>query len=181
MELPERLDPVPLLALTHTCHDAAYPDDPPSQKQGKNKTKLQAQANERRRWLQHNLHRLDRALRDFGDLLQSSATKAAVHEALLLTGEAGQGKTHLFCDAAKRAVEADQPAIVLFGGRLSGRNVWSEVAEQFGLGQIGSEKLIGGMQAAAEASNAPFLLLLERVERSCRAHGLAGGTSRPTC
>ena len=164
MKLPKRLDPAPLLHLTHTCYDAAnaaYPHDPPREQQGK-ETKHQTHTYLHSS-LQHDLDRLTRALQDFEDLLQSSATEAAFHSALLLTGEAGQGKTHLFCDAAKRAVDTGWPAIVILGGRLSGHHIWSEVAEQLGLGEIGSERLIGAMQAAAEASNAPFLLLLDAL------------------
>ena len=121
VELPRRLDREPLLTLTHACYDAAkeaYQYDPPQGKQEK-ETKRQVQANGRG-LLQHYLSRLFSALRDFEDLLQSSATGASIHGALLLTGEAGQGKTHLFCDAAKRAVAAGQPAIVILAERLSG-------------------------------------------------------------
>ena len=48
--------------------------------------------------------------------MESTATQAAEHGALLLTGEAGQGKTHLFCDVAQRAVKAGRPAIVYWAG-----------------------------------------------------------------
>ena len=86
---------------------------------------------------------------------------------MLLTGEAGQGKTHLLCDLSKRAVAVKRPTILLLAGRLSGRNFWSEVAELLGLGKdVGSEVLIGGMQAAAEAANAPFLLLLDALNET---------------
>ena len=116
--------------------------------------------------LRHYLRTLNRALAAFETLLQSRASEAAERGALLLTGEAGQGKTHLFCDAAERAAEARQPAIVILAGRLSGRNVWSEIASQLGLGQAGSEVLIGAMQAAAQASNAPFLLLIDALNEA---------------
>ena len=62
--------------------------------------------------------------------MQSTATEAAGHGALVLTGEAGQGKTHLFCDSAQRAVDAGRPAILILGGQLSGRSVWSEIADR---------------------------------------------------
>ena len=52
-------------------------------------------------------------------------------------------------------------------GSCPGGNVWSEVAEQLGLGQeVGSEVLLGAMQAAAEASGAPFLLLLDALNEA---------------
>ena len=169
IELPVLLDPKALLNATHTFGTAAhnaYPhDDSPRPKQGKT-TKRQAAASERRRSLQYYLHRLLDALQDFEGLLESTATQAADHGALLLTGEAGQGKTHLFCDVAQRAVDAGQPAIVLLGGQFSGRRVWSEIADRLGLGPVGSEVLIGAMQAAAEASNAPFLLLIDALNEA---------------
>ena len=153
--LPSRLDPDRLLDLTRACHnaaDAAHPHD--------------LSPDERRRSLQYDLHRLAGTLRDFEKLLQSGATKAAQHGALLLTGEAGQGKTHLFCDVGQRAVQANRPAAVLLGGRFSGHQVWSDIADQLGLGHVGSEELLAGMQAAAEASNAPFLLLLDALNEA---------------
>lgn len=109
------------------------------------------------------------ALKRFNEFLRSPATKAATSGALLVAGEAGQGKTHLFCDAAMHAVDANRPAILMMGGRLSGRNVLSEIAEQLGL--AGSEELIGAMQAAAEASNAPFLLLIDALNEAEKPEG----------
>ncbi len=166
---PDRLDPTPLLDATHAVREAAhsaYPhDDSPRPKQEKT-TKHRAATSERHRSLQHYLRRLLAALRDFEDLLEGTATKATGHGALLLTGEAGQGKTHLFCDAGQRAVNAGRPAIVLLGGQFSGRRVWSEIADRLGLGQVGSEVLIGAMQAAAEASNAPFMLLIDALNEA---------------
>ena len=165
--LPARLDRVRLLAVTRKVHDAAdvaYPSDP--LRRNRRATERQLRTQERRYSLQHYLRALSRALEAFETLLHSRATEATERGALLLTGESGQGKTHLFCDAAERAVETRQPAIVILAGRLSGRNVWSEITSQLGLGQVGSEVLIGAMQAAAQASNAPFLLLIDALNEA---------------
>jgi hypothetical protein len=105
-------------------------------------------------------------LSEFIAFLDAGASKAVERGALLLTGEAGQGKTHLLCDVGERGVESDRPAIVLLGGRLSGRRFWADCAEYLGLPQIGGEALLGGMRAAAEASNAPFLLLVDALNES---------------
>ena len=164
---PARLDRGRLLAVTREVHDAArgaYPSDPPRRQ--RRPTKRQVRTRERRYALRHYLRALNRALAAFETLLQSRASEAAERGALLLTGEAGQGKTHLFCDAAERAVQARQPAIVVLAGRLSGRNVWSEIANLLGLGHVGSEVLIGAMQAAAQASNSPFLLLIDALNEA---------------
>ena len=165
VELPERLDQNILAELTIPCLSAtndAFPRDPVLPNQGA-ATKKQTHKNERRTRLKRDLQDLVTALQDFDDLLQSSAVKAVDAGVLLLSGDAGQGKTHLFCDISRRAIENGQPAVLIFGGRLSGRDVWSELAKRLGLEHIGSEYLTGAMQAAAEASNAPFLLLIDAL------------------
>lgn len=164
IELPVRLDPTPLLDATYAVREAAFKAHPytPATVQGDLVT-ADASTEGQRSSLRHYLHELENALEGFENLLQSGATEAACHGALLLTGDAGQGKTHLFCDAAQRAVNDGRPAIVLLGGQLSGRHVWSEIADRLGLSQVGSEVLIGAMQAAAEASNAPFMLLIDAL------------------
>ncbi len=163
IELPKRIDKDRLLNLTCTCREkahAVYRHNPLHGRQGNIKNPFSRQDEQIR------LRRLIGALAEFESLLVSDATQAAVQGALLLTGEAGQGKTHLFCDASQRAVHTGLPAMIILGGRLSGRNIWSEVAGQFGVGDIGSDTLLQGMQAAAEASNAPFLLFFDALNET---------------
>lgn len=161
--LPQRLEQEALLAITQDCMGLIhYPDQPrPPEGQG-TQTRQQRVTGELTRYLQN----VESALSRFRVLLQSDASKAAASGALLLKGQAGQGKTHLFCDMGDRAVKARHPAVVILGGNLSGRNVWSEIASQLGLADVGSETLVSAMQAAAEASNAPFLLLVDALNEA---------------
>ena len=155
--------------LTTTCHcielihDADPPAPPKGQKAG---TQRQPTAGHRILSLNHYLWNLEYRLREFQDLLLSDATEAAANGALLLKGSAGQGKTHLFCDVGGRAIKAGQPAVVILGGSLSGRNVWSEIGRELGLGEVGSEELVSTMQAAGESANAPFLLLVDALNEA---------------
>jgi hypothetical protein len=121
---------------------------------------------DRLRRLRDELWQLSRALDDFADFLASPAGRAAERRVLLLTGEAGQGKTHLLCDAGERALAESRPTVVLLGGRLSGSRFWSDCAEYLGLGQVGGEVLRGAMRAAAEAAGAPFLLLIDALNEA---------------
>lgn len=163
--LPRQLEQSNLLDLTSSCiefiRDIELPN--PSQPQ-----KMQQQDNIEQciSSLKYDIWKLDGALREFESLLSSPASQAATNGALLLRGKAGQGKTHLLCDMGNRAVEAGQPAVVILGGALSGRHVWSEIGQQLGLSNVGSEEIISAMQAAAEASNAPFLLLLDALNEA---------------
>ena len=162
--LPKCLKQSELLTLTHDCMKLIHDTDLPQPRREQNILRQQQRITEERiRSLDFYLRQLNYALSEFESLLSSHASKAAANGALLLKGEAGQGKTHLFCDVGNRAVEAGQPAVVILCGALSGRHVWSEIAQQLGLGSVGSEEIVSAMQAAAEASNAPFLLLLDAL------------------
>ncbi len=165
--LPKRLDQSGLLALTRGCMDFIRDADPPRPPQGqKTRTQQQRVTEEHILSLSHYLRSVESGLREFQRLLLSDASEAATNGALLLEGSAGQGKTHLFCDVGDRAVKAGQPAVVILGGSLSGRNIWSEIAKQLGLEEVGSEELASAMQAAAAASNAPFLLMVDALNEA---------------
>ena len=165
--LPDRLQRDALLSLTRECMKIVQDSSPPAPpRQQRKRTEKQRIREERVRSLIRHLMSLGYSLDQVEQLLLSDASKAAASGALLLRGSAGQGKTHLFCDVAARALEAGQPAVVILGGSLSGHNVWSEIGEQLGLAGVGSEEVVSAMQAAAEASNTPFLLLLDALNEA---------------
>jgi hypothetical protein len=167
VRLPDRLDRQSLLNATNGALDAistSYPDVPDSPR--KKLTEKQQRLRDRKSSLRYDLQLLESGLSELASFLESPASTAAEYGTLLLTGDAGQGKTHLFCDTGKQAIEAGRPAVVLLGGQFPGRNVWSAIAAQFGVGDIGSEALAGGMQAAAEASGSPFLLFIDALNEA---------------
>ena len=165
--LPERLQRDALHGLTRECMEIIEGTSPARPRQvQRNQSGSQRIEEQRVLSLSHDLRALASALGQVENLLLDDASKAAANGALLLKGSAGQGKTHLFCDAAVRAIDAGHPAAVILGGNLSGRDVWSEIGKQLGLADVGSEELVSAMQSAAEASNAPFLLLLDALNEA---------------
>ena len=167
ISLPKRLERDSLLALTRDCMKIVQDSSPPAPPRERRKpTAKQRIVEERVRSLSRHLMNLEYTLDQAESLLLNDASKSAANGALLLKGSAGQGKTHLFCDMGARALKAGQPAVVILGGSLSGRNVWSEIGQQLGLTDVGSEDIVSAMQAAAEASNTPFLLLLDALNEA---------------
>ena len=166
---PHPLDRKRLLGVTRAVQEAAQcicPLGGSHRRKKKRTTKSQADPGDLLRCLRHDLDRLQAALRDFEELLESSETMAADCGALLLTGKAGQGKTHLFCDAAQRTVNAGRPAILILGGQLSGRHVWSEIAEKTRPRASWLGSADRGNEGRGEASNAPFLFLIDALNEA---------------
>lgn len=105
---------------------------------------------------------------DFVNLLDSAAASAAESSALMLYGEAGQGKTHLLCDAVQRMLDAGQPAVLLLGGHFPDAPVWNTIASELGIADRGYEQLVGAMEAAAEAAGHRFVVVLDALNEAPR-------------
>ncbi|MFJ2109823.1 hypothetical protein ACIOHH_35250 [Streptomyces microflavus] len=99
-------------------------------------------------------------------LMRSTAAQAAEKRTWLLLGEAGQGKTHLLVDAARRAVDDGRPALVVFGQELTGHNALSEIAQKRGLGLLPERDFLQAMNAAGAASGCRFLLIIDALNDS---------------
>ena len=60
--------------------------------------------------LDRKLTRLLHALMKFTALVESDAARARQTNAVLMSGDAGQGKTHLFCDPGRRLLDQGHTA-----------------------------------------------------------------------
>jgi len=82
---------------------------------------------------------------------------------LWVSGEAGMGKTHLFCDVAIRRVRKDAPTILLLGEGFAADEPWSQIFKLLGLHFTGPDEFLGALQAAAEASDKKVLILIDAL------------------
>lgn len=116
--------------------------------------------------LRHYAGSLSGRAEEFAEFLTSPAAEAAEHGGLLMLGDAGQGKTHLFCDAGARALESGRPCVVLLGQQFTGSRVFTDLAERLALPPRGAAELLGAMAAAGEATGKPFVLLIDALNDS---------------
>ncbi|HEV2971656.1 MAG TPA: AVAST type 2 anti-phage system protein Avs2 [Pirellulales bacterium] len=82
--------------------------------------------------------------------------------AMLLVGAAGQGKTHLLCDVAKRETEDSRPRLIFHGEHFHDDEPWSQMIRLVGL-NCSRDELIGAIEAAAQANNCRVLLLIDAL------------------
>ena len=107
------------------------------------------------------------AIGDGLGLAGSAVTQGAAEKALLLTGRAGVGKTHLLCDAARRRIEDGMPTILLLGQDFDGRSLLAQVGE---LSQLGAmpDDVLAVLDAASEAAGCTGLLMIDALNESER-------------
>src|SRR5690606_36922284 len=112
---------------------------------------------------------LRRALREVEDVLDEllgfvtgPEGRTADRHAVLITGRAGAGKTHLFCDAALHRLKEGQPSLLLLGEGIQKEEAWMQVIRNLGL-TISRDEFLGALDAAAEASGCRLILFMDAL------------------
>lgn len=95
---------------------------------------------------------VSRAVGELDEWLDSREGQALRSGLYFLQGQAGSGKTHLLLESTHRALESGRPAVFLSAARLGQGDLWAGICDQLGLPNLGKEVLLGGMDAAGEAS-----------------------------
>ena len=82
--------------------------------------------------------------------------------ALLITGEAGSGKTHLVCDAAVRRQAFHLPSLVFFGEQFAAGDPWTTMIHNLGLA-CSRDEFLGALSASAQARNRRILVFIDAL------------------
>lgn len=135
-------------ALVTATHERLGLDD--SQLDDAGRPRMTKRSEDERTELFH-VRRVEEAIGELVHFLRTPRARAARRGAYFLTGPAGAGKTHLLLDAVRKSLEEFRPAVVLFGQRF-GDDLWSSVAEQLGMPQLGQDEILGALDACGEAS-----------------------------
>lgn len=110
----------------------------------------------------HLLSQLAHRSAELGDLTRSNECLLANVAVLLVVGDAGTGKSHLFCDVAKHRVEAELPTVLLLGENFSDEEPWSQIIKMLGLNCDRAE-FLGALEAAGQAANGKALILIDAL------------------
>jgi hypothetical protein len=105
------------------------------------------------------------SIREIEEFSESSPSEVAGRPAMLLTGEAGSGKTHLLCDVARLRVDAKLPTIVVLGQQLGRSDVWRQILERLGL-RCTRDEFLGALESIAEAKNCRALILIDAINEA---------------
>ncbi len=106
------------------------------------------------------------------ELASSSQASLSNNQFLLLTGSAGNGKTHLFCDLVARRVSNENkilPTILVFGENFSDKgDVWLQIIEQLGLSNTFSNKdhFLQKLNELGKKSESRSLLIVDALNET---------------
>ena len=85
-------------------------------------------------------------------------------DVLIVTGEAGTGKTHLLCDVAENRIKQKLPTVILMGQRfLTKEDPWKQVLDQLDLSSSSADVFVGALEAATQAADSRALLIIDAI------------------
>lgn len=104
-------------------------------------------------------------LRSFEHFINKPEIKLGNVLSLLLLGDAGTGKSHLFCDVARKRIQAGLPTILLMGQQfLEVKDPWSQIKELLQLPvNTSRDDFLGSLNSLAEVNNTRALILIDAL------------------
>jgi hypothetical protein len=130
--------------------------------QTKEKTKDAHSSSSQFDWAIHRLHEFRNAVFGISAMAESDEVRLSNLPALLIVGSAGQGKTHLLCEVAKRDVKSSRPRLLLHGEQFQDGEPWAQIVRLLGL-NCNRDELVGALEAAAQANNCRVLILIDAI------------------
>ncbi|MES2190171.1 MAG: AVAST type 2 anti-phage system protein Avs2 [Pseudomonadota bacterium] len=83
---------------------------------------------------------------------------------VILTGDAGSGKTHLLCDLAKQRLEKGRPTVVLMGQRFQNTtDPWVQALHQLDLGDWNATAFVKALEVVAQRANSRVLFVIDAI------------------
>ena len=103
------------------------------------------------------------AIDEFNRFLDTTRVKAAEVKAALVYGEAGIGKSHLFCDVSLNRIKNSQPTVFLLGSQYQGGNPIELIQDAVDLKRHSMGQVLGAIDAAGEASGSRALIVIDAL------------------
>lgn len=111
---------------------------------------------------------IEKALDRLATWIRSDSARLPFSSVMLVTGDAGVGKTHAICDAALQRVGDGKPSVVLFGTQFShvAGEPWQRIGSLLGIGTTDRDELIALLGIAGEIAEAPCILFIDGVNET---------------
>ncbi|MFD2274596.1 hypothetical protein ACFS07_35440 [Undibacterium arcticum] len=101
--------------------------------------------------------------------LASISWRLANKRELVISGQAGIGKSHLVADFGAKQLELARPFVLVLTGTLTEADPWEQIRGQLDLAQVSTNEFLGALDAAAEAAGCRSVLAIDALNEK---HGV---------
>lgn len=113
--------------------------------------------------VRHHISQVREVVREIQVFATSHSSEVANKGALLLLGDAGTGKTHLFRDVTKRRLDNFLPTVILLGQHFNQSELWTQIMQRLHLPFRDRKEFLDALDAAAQARGRRALILIDAL------------------
>jgi hypothetical protein len=110
----------------------------------------------------HSLGKYYSSLYELIHFIESDLINIFNDKKMLLTGEAGVGKSHLLADIVKNNIEKGSPSLLFLGQYYTGGNPWNSILSKYDL-NCSIKEFLGALDASAECKNARCTFFIDAI------------------
>ena len=110
----------------------------------------------------YHLSKLQRRLIKLKEWIKSDSCLVTNTGALLLRGDAGNGKTHLLCDVANKRILSNRFSVLLHGSHFTNDNPKKQIIEELDL-DCTFDVFLGALNAVGQANNSKTLIMIDAL------------------
>jgi len=115
-------------------------------------------------YYRHTINETKAALYEFSDFNYTPTLSLANLPAMLLSGEAGIGKSHLLADIASKRINKKQPCVLLLGQHFTSKeSPWTQILNNLLRLRCNEKELLGALNAKAEAQGERLLFIIDAI------------------
>ncbi len=108
------------------------------------------------------LRKLNNSISTFQELLKGKTVALSNNPCLLLSAEAGKGKSHLLADIAEKRLKQHQYTILLLGQNFNNDEPWLQIKNQLQL-SCNNDTFLSSLDAKAESSGSRILFFIDAI------------------
>jgi len=101
--------------------------------------------------------------------LASMRWRLANKRELVISGQAGIGKSHLVADFGAKQLKLARPFVLVLTGTLTEADPWEQIRGQLDLAQVSTNEFLGALDAAAESAGCRSVLAIDALNEK---HGV---------
>jgi len=110
----------------------------------------------------HYLYTFIEHLQDVIEFANGKGSSSANLQVLVVTGDAGVGKTHLLCDIAATRTKSGLPTVLLLGGQFRDDEPWSQIVRLLGL-TCSRDEFLGALDTIGQILGSRVLVLIDAM------------------
>lgn len=111
-----------------------------------------------------SIEKAESALNQFKDFIDKSIIALANLPIMLLSGEAGVGKSHLLADIASKRVKENKACILLLGQHFTSKeSPWTQILKNLLRLNCNEKEFLGALSARAEAQGERLLFIIDAI------------------